>query len=342
MGMPNDFLSYFNINASLAIELRCSEHLDADQIRLIDESVARIANAVTNGDISLAIGCSKDLSESMAKIAIYSSGNTFASSDTYKSLISMAHNAVDRQPKDFSEILPSFRTIIQAQRNIVSELGTIRNDFGTGHGHARWKHIDHEIGLTVIEAALIWCRWLMRRIDDLLANSPITLRKQLDGGGYFYRGDLTKKLKKIDLPNLSEVDQRAIGVSVARRARTGTYNVSGIDACINLNPAVDWTNHYMLGLVLGLVTNTEGQIYITQESLKRVQGLLHIVNNLPESIDFLIDNFKGMSPATNFEDYTFREQILEALGAALNEHREGARLWEFLISEISRPSENLD
>jgi hypothetical protein len=309
-----------------------------DQIALIDESVNRINLAVKNGDLALAIGCSKDLSESIAKIAIYTVGGTFASSDSYKSLISAAHKAVDRQPTDVAEVHTSFRVIIQAQKNIVGELGILRNDFGTGHGHARRLKIENELALTSIEACLIWSRWMMRRLDDLLANSPNTLRKQLDDGGLFYGGDLTKMLQKVNLPKLDEVAQRAIGVSVARRARTGTYNVAGegIEACLNRAPAVNWTRNYKLGLIIGLVSNTEGQIYLTRQSLNLVEKILLLENKLPETISFLIESFSGMKPATRFEDLAFKNEVLNGLQNAMENYTEATPLWQFLLTVLSQ------
>lgn len=334
--MSSNFMSYFNLNATFSIQIDISEHLDADQVTQIESTVSRISNAVKNGDLALAIGSAKDLSESMAKIAIYSAGGSFTSSDSFKSLISSAHKALDRHPNNVAEVNASFRTVIQSQKNIVGELGTLRNDFGTGHGHARWQQIDHEIALTSIEAALIWCRWAMRRLDDLLANSPNTLRKQLDDGTSFYKGDLTRKLRKIDLPSLDEVSQRAIGVSVARRARTGTFNVAeeGIDACLNQTAIVNWTKQYKLGLILGLVSNTEGQIYVTRESIKRVRKLLWLLNNLSDEIGFLTENLSGMMPASSFDDPGFKSEILEEINIAIENHEEAAVFWNFFLSVL--------
>lgn len=335
--MASDFLSYFNLNATFSIQIDVSEHLDADQISQIEQSVSRISNAVKDGDLSLAIGSAKDLSESMAKIAIYSAGESFASSDSFKSLISSAHKAMDRHPNNVAEIHPSFRTIIQAQKNIVGELSTFRNDFGTGHGHARMQQIEQEIALTSLEAALIWCRWVMRRLDDLLANSPNTLRKQLDDGTSFYKGDLTRKLRNIGLSSLEEVSQRAIGVSVARRARTGTFNVTeeGIDACLNKSAIVKWTQHYKIGLILGLVSNTEGQIYLSRESIKKVRRLLITVNDLPRTINFLIENLTGMRPASRFEDIAFKNEILDDFRVAIENHKESVAFWDFLTTVLN-------
>jgi hypothetical protein len=334
--MTSNFLEYFNLNASLSIQIKPSDHLDAEQIEQIQKSVSRISNAVGNEDLPLAIGSSKELSESVAKIALYSMGISFTSNDDYKSLISAAHKALDRHPSDVADFHASYRSIIQAQKSIVSELAAIRNDHGTGHGRGRWQHVEQELALTSIEAALIWCRWVMRRLDNLLANSPITLRKQLDDGSSFYKGDLTKMLRKIQLPTLDETSQRAIGFSVARRARTGTFTVTeeGIDACLNQAKYIEWTTHYKLGLILGLVSTVEGQIYFTGDSIRKTKKLLVLLDEVPSGIQFLIENLDGMAPASIFQDLSFKDEILAHIRAGDEENGLSQPFWDFLISVI--------
>jgi hypothetical protein len=173
-------------------------------------------------------------------------------------------------------------------------------------------------------------------LNNLLPNSPDTLRKQLDEGLSFYKGDLTTKLKNINLPRLEEGSRRSIGISVARLANTGTFNVleEGIDACLNRLTAIPWTTHYMHGLILGLVSTSEGQIYVTKELIRKVRKILSLINNLQESINFLIENLSGMAPVSRFQDTNFKNEVVSELRELINDHTESKEVWIFLITVL--------
>jgi hypothetical protein len=110
---------------------------------------------------------------------------------------------------------------------------------------------------------MVWARWAIRRLPYLLTGQPSILARDLDGAGTFRSGQLSQRLRDVDLPGLDAPDQHLLGVAVARRAkgitsRTFTVAREGVEACASDRSLDTWPAEYRKGLVEGLFLDRGG------------------------------------------------------------------------------------
>lgn len=174
--------------------------LGADHWRTITGHADRLERAGRDGDLSLVVGSAKDLVETIAKIVLELSGEVAPSNAQLPELLSKVHAAIDRQPGQGAAADPSVRNVVQGAKTIVSQLPELRNRFGTGHGRVLTPEIDDELASLSLDAALLWARWVLRRLEQLLAGRPLSLVEALQSG-IFYRGALRNRLLAVQLPS---------------------------------------------------------------------------------------------------------------------------------------------
>lgn len=104
------------------------------------------------------------------------------------------------------------------------------------------------------------------------------------------------------------------------------------------NSSLDYSIHSRANC--GLVSTSEGQIYITKDLIGMVRRLLLLVSDFPTSLNFLIENLSGMSPVSRFKDINFKNEVVNELRIAINELTESKDFWMLLISVLGE--ENLD
>jgi Abortive infection C-terminus len=207
------------------------------------------------------IGTAKDLVEATAKVVLHARGQTVASREKYQRVVNRAHAALERQPGPELAADLTIRDIATATKQIATQLRELRNRYGTGHGRAIAPEVAEELVLVSTDAAMLWCRWALRRLEHLIAGAPSTLAHDLDGA-IFHTGELAARLAAANLPELDLPEQHLLGVAVAHRAMrdTGLVKLEGVEACAT-TPGTDvWPAGYRAGLVEGLFLDPGGYI----------------------------------------------------------------------------------
>jgi hypothetical protein len=172
---------------------------------------------------------------------------------------------------------PSIRAIAQSSLTMVKHVNELRNDVGTGHGRARMLEITDAAERAAIDAAVLWCKWVLRVLDPLLAGSAGVFIEAVSSA--ISRVSLIEAMHVVDLPRQPPEAQHRIGVVVGQRAGGGFGNawVVRVDPALN-GGLDDWPAAYRLGLVEGFVLNWAGQIDLNEHS---AQALIDIVAPVP-------------------------------------------------------------
>ena len=214
---------------------------------------------------------------------------------------------------------PPVRNIAQGAKTIISQLPELRNRFGTGHGRVLTPEIDDELAFLSLDAALLWARWVLRRLEQLLAGRPLSLVEALQGG-IFYRGDLRNRLQAVQLPGLDPAVQRQIGVAVAHRAMGGTHNVrvEGVDECAE-QPELDiWPAGYRVGLLEGLFLDRQGYVDVTAWGAQAAAAVIAPVPSAGDVVQELADKVGQAAWAYQFaSNVVTRDGAVAAMRDAL-------------------------
>jgi Abortive infection C-terminus len=212
-------------------------------------------------DEGAVIGAAKDLCECVARVVLEERAVSYSGNDDLPRLVSAAHKTVDRLPGRGQAAQIAVRNIAQSARSIVTALTELRNQVGSGHGRARTPRISQEAAVVAADAAGLWVRWILARLDDLLGGDVDILIQELHGTPYS-RGRLEKRFGEVGLDSLPAEDQHRLGVAVARRAAQGTFVVreSGVDP-LQDQPG-DWPEDYRLGVASGLLLSPGGSLLL--------------------------------------------------------------------------------
>jgi hypothetical protein len=205
------------------LELQRPDGLEDAAWASIEDCLNRLQRAVRDNDRLLTVGAAKELVEATARVVLHARGQPAASGEAYQQVVNRAHAAVERQPGPDLATDPAVRVIAQGAKTIATQLRELRNEYGTGHGRAFVPDVAEEIILVTMDAAVLWSRWALRRLQHLIAGMPSPLARELDEGNVFRSGELRDRLIAVDLPHLEPDDQRLLGVAVAQRAMRGTF-----------------------------------------------------------------------------------------------------------------------
>jgi len=151
---------------------------------------------------------------------------TMSTADDFGKLIFAAHVALDRRPGRGAAVEGSVRQIAQTARTIVTELNSLRNEIGTGHGRPVIPVVSRETATIAEQSARLWSAWALARLDEVLRGEVSGLIHELETG-LWRRGLLAQRFAEVGLQSLHSEDQRRLGVAVARRSSgRGTVVVS--------------------------------------------------------------------------------------------------------------------
>ncbi|MEU4607539.1 abortive infection family protein [Kribbella sp. NPDC023972] len=208
------------------------------------------------------MGKSKELVETVAKVAAAATGATVADSIDFKPLVKEAQKSLKRQPGSDLSQDQDLRAMAQAAQTLATSLAPIRNAYGTGHGRARIPDVVEEMATLCLESALVWCRWALRRLGHLLADYPNDLIAAVQTGTS--RTALKKKFDAAALAQQPVEVQRRIGVVFGQQSAGGFGNATEV----GVEPAVeggrdDYPIDYRLGLLEGMLLTAGGAIGLT-------------------------------------------------------------------------------
>ncbi|HEX3829507.1 MAG TPA: hypothetical protein VHV82_19765 [Sporichthyaceae bacterium] len=255
-------------NVLASIELPRPPSLEFGAWQAIEDNAARLRAAVAADDRPLAVGCCRELVESIAKVIVEVRSGTVRDRDDFQQVVNHAHGLIQYQPGDGLALESYARGAADKAKKLAFLLGEFRNARGTGHGRSFAPEVADEVLEMCLAAALLWSRWALRRVEHYILGDIEKLVHDLSGGGWFHRGTLKQRLLAADLPRLSKADQHRLGVAVGRRVAGNTFVVrgDGVDACIWSQDSAAWPVSYRFGLVEGLFIDSNGQLHVDDQS----------------------------------------------------------------------------
>ena len=294
------------------IKLKRSASVGDDQWAAVCDAVDRLNRAMNLDDLPAIVGGSKELCESVAKVVLVA--RTQADEGlTYPALINTAHASLGRRPGHGDVAEGPIRDMIQGTKTVVTKLGDMRNQVGTGHGRATPPPTTREHASMAVNAARMWCEWALERLAVVLENNVDVLISELSGAN-FYSGYLAHRLSDIGLDRLSEPDAERLGRAIAQRGgQGGTFVVKrdGVEAAIR-DPA-GFPPAYRLGLVRGLFFDHDGYVTTTPNRVSEAAQLFQSLRD-PQAVIALSEDVARADLAYGF-DVASVPEIVEAIEA---------------------------
>lgn len=234
----------------------------------IEATQQRLARAIEFRDYPQALGAAKELVESVAKTVLTTRGQVVAKNIEFPDCITAAHKSLERLPGPGLNTEQTLRNLAQGAKTIATQLGSIRNSHGTGHGRVAQPDVFDEMLHLCVDGALIWSRWALRRLGVLAFGLPDPLIRDLELGQVFYSGDLAERLRAADLANQEDAVQRRIAVAVAQRAmrRTWVVRQDGVQSCAESDDVTAWPLAYRAALFEGLFIAPTGRVTVDEWS----------------------------------------------------------------------------
>jgi Abortive infection C-terminus len=300
-------------------------------------TIERLGRATSAGDLSQAVGVAKELVESVARSVLVVRGEVVAENAAFTGVVAKAHEVLDRQPgKGLTQAEP-LRSVMQNAKAMACKLGDLRNSYGTGHGRAVEPQVTDELSRVCIDAALMWSRWALRRLDALAQGMPTPLINDLLGGGIFRSGLLTERLASADLAHQEPGVQRRIGVAVGQRAMRETFVVrrDGIEECAERDAPEIWPAAYREGAFEGLFVNPHGQLTVDSWSARWAPRLIAPLENPADVIGKLAARIGELPLAGSPPSGDSRDELIEDLRAGSRFLPAGSQSpWNDLVSRL--------
>jgi len=151
------------------IDLRgLHEASDVVDVTTLRDHIRRIEDNV-EADPAQAIGSSKELVETVAKLVLQHYGEDPEQYDKVQQLVKRALKLLDLAIEDIPDSTKgaeSIRQILSALSQIVGGTAELRNHYGTGHGRARSGGLQPRHARLVVGAAATLVRFLLETLDE--------------------------------------------------------------------------------------------------------------------------------------------------------------------------------
>ena len=266
-------------------EINIPSELDEEHRAAISAHAERLDAAREREDLSDAVGCAKELAESVARVVLDVRGEVQSDRADFTSVITAAHRAVERQPGEgLAGSDEAVRKMAQSAKGLVTELGQLRNAVGTGHGRTKLPPVVEEQARIATDATIVWSRWMLGRLPSYLLSDVRDLIRHL-GGPSFRKGLLTARLNAVNLPSLASEDAQALGVAVGRRTVRQTFlvRIEGVE------PAIEYPERYRAayraGVMYGLLFNEQGALCTQATAVSLVVDLLLVDDQLQARVN---------------------------------------------------------
>lgn len=291
----------------MSYELSYPEHLAPESREAIESYRKRLADAAVADDRPAVVGAAKDLVECVARCVLDATENSLGNGVKFPKLVHGAQRALERVAGRDVGTSDEVRVIAGAAQNIATNVNTVRNEVGTGHGRAHLANINDEMAQIVSDATMLWCRWALRRLGHLLAGYPNVLLDALARA--VSRDRLRVLFNDVQMPDQPREIQHAIGVAFGREAAGGFGNAWEI----GLRPAAASSDlelfpvNYRLGLMEGMVLTYDGRIGLLDSYVPDLVDLLMPVPSTPAivAVDDLAEKAQSASWITRWRNSPF-------------------------------------
>lgn len=265
---------------------------------VIEAQQRRLAMALGAGDHPLCVGTAKELVETIAKTVMSTRGQATGALMEFDKCVIHAHKALERLPDPHLNNDQKVRQLVQSAKGIATQLGAIRNAYGTGHGRSEQPAVTEEMVHLCLDGALLWSRWALRRLGVLTLSMPEPLIQDLEHTT-FRRGDLAKRLDAANLATLDPPVQRRIGLAVAQRAMRETFVVrhDGVEECAQSRDLTIWPVAYRSAVFEGLFIDPGGRLTVDEWSAEWASRVLAPLP--PEEVIALIDSLRSKLAETS-------------------------------------------
>src|SRR5258708_20918812 len=132
---------------------------------------------------------------------------------------------------------------------------------GRGDGGARGPRVSREAAGAASDASILWSRWALARLDEVLGGEVDLLIADLARGG-FNRGLLDRRFDEVGLDDLFGDDQYRLGVAVAHRSMAGTFVVWERGVTPLGDRPLDWPEDYRRGVAAGRLLDPPGTLLV--------------------------------------------------------------------------------
>jgi hypothetical protein len=291
-------------------DLTRPEHVGEAHWEAINIEIHRFSRALESGDDSQAIGYLKCVVEAVAKVVLDINGTPADRNESFDTVVGCAHRLLAAQSGHELAHETPFGNLATQARKMAASMGTIRNNFGAGHGRARRPEVRSEMLDLAMDGSLLWIRWALRRLGYFTQGRPETLIRDLVGDPRgainFYSGDLTARLSAANLLSLESKHSRSIGVAVGQRAAMDTFNVriEGVNACVGDPDLTRWPVAYRIGVATGLLFSPEELPTFTARNLNQALEVCVPVSQASDEIAALIRRVMETQPPGPFPGET--------------------------------------
>lgn len=223
----------------------------------IRAEIERVARALEHDDKQQALGALKDLVESIARSVKELNGEPVGGGEKAASVTKSAHELLRTQPGPGLSHDSRPAQIASSALKIAEKIPEVRNAAGTGHGRAAVPVVTADELTLMLDGALMWSRWALRRLDAFCLGRPTQLIEDLQESTWT-RGKLAARLAATDLTD--DVVAATVGVAVGRRAAGGTFTVyeDGINTPADSEDLEVWPKAYRWAAARTLLFDTAG------------------------------------------------------------------------------------
>lgn len=311
------------------LQLERPSYLGDEHWSCIEVEVERLCRSLDAGDVSQAFGDLKCLVEAVARVTLDIAGESVSPNDAFDSTVNRAHERLADQPGDSLARGGDFARVASQASKIARTLGSIRNQYGGGHGRARLPDVRDEMIDLTLDGSLMWVRWALRRLGLFSEGRPsVLIRDLVEEPKTFRAGVLRRRLEAANLPNLDEHHQQELGVAVGQRTMRNTFVVraDGLEPCLDSDDLSTWPKGYRVGLLRGLWFDPDGYPTLTMRSLEEgltvLDPLSDVAGLLAEEVQRVIEaTLPGFPDASREDLEDMRVWVQERADARPQEER---------------------
>lgn len=274
------------------------EFLGDEHWLCIATELDRLHRSLAADDDGQTLSDLKCVVESIARVALDIAGEPARPNDPLAGTVKRAHGLLAEQPGHVLAREGDFGRMAAQASKIARSLGSIRNEFGGGHGRARTPRLRDEMVDLALDGSLTWARWAVRRLGLFSEGRPaVLIRDLVEVPATFHAGVLRRRLEAANLPHLEDHHLHELGVAVAQRVMRNTFVVrwDGLDPCLESDDLATWPSGYRVGLLRGLWFDPDGHVTATPQSLK--DGL-SVLDPVPECVDALREQVTRLIAST--------------------------------------------